>query len=560
MRKRPFHQRDDELNYWQSISDVMTALLLIILLVMMLFILYMTRVPDFEDLPGDNVASFEESGSGDDWDWADHYHSLYDDDGRDGDSDHDEDGADGANGDDGDGEDSGDFAFEFPGEGDYPGDERAAVYVTVRDGETGRPIKEQGISFKLYDGSNRLQVLSTYYPVNRKYESFETTEQGNFYLPEKVKLGSYYLHEISVPYGYDFAEDVSFLLEEAFEWDEPYALSIELYPCRNVIRIQSVDGTSGEALVGAVYEVVAEEDIITADGTLRCTAGEVADTITCGAGGIGESKELFLGPYRLRQVVPVLYYAAPKEDTIVYLERREMTTAQDLQTIALEKTKVTLTLTDELYEERAVSGAGFILSGSDGSVREELMTGAGGRIILEDLRPGVTYSLTQTEFPKGYLERTDSMQPLTFTVSEMGRIEDEAAISLQATNRMIRIRVRVCGFLFGNEISDRGLSLIDASGGLIDLWSSSGSDQEMEGMKPGVYTLVLDGRYEKEIEILNTKEVQSFVWRSWSVVDVLALLAVGLLLILFFTLLIHRIQTRRAKKTGKKSEKKGGDR
>ena len=43
-------EKDEEVNYWQSISDVMAALLLVVLLVMMLFILYMTRMPDVDHI------------------------------------------------------------------------------------------------------------------------------------------------------------------------------------------------------------------------------------------------------------------------------------------------------------------------------------------------------------------------------------------------------------------------------------------------------------------------------------------------------------------------------
>ena len=45
----------------------------------------------------------------------------------------------------------------------------------------------------------------------------------------------------------------------------------------------------------AVYEVRAEEDIRTPDGTLRYSKGEVLDTITTSSDGFVTSKELYLG-------------------------------------------------------------------------------------------------------------------------------------------------------------------------------------------------------------------------------------------------------------------------
>ena len=55
-------------------------------------------------------------------------------------------------------------------------------------------------------------------------------------------------------------------------------------------------------LPGAVYEVVAAEDIITPDGTVRNHKGDVVDTIITDENGIAMSCELYLGEYEVREV------------------------------------------------------------------------------------------------------------------------------------------------------------------------------------------------------------------------------------------------------------------
>ena len=55
-------------------------------------------------------------------------------------------------------------------------------------------------------------------------------------------------------------------------------------------------------LEGAVYEVRAAEDISTPDGTLRCSKGEVVDTITTSSDGFVKSKELYLGKYEVKEI------------------------------------------------------------------------------------------------------------------------------------------------------------------------------------------------------------------------------------------------------------------
>ena len=50
------------------------------------------------------------------------------------------------------------------------------------------------------------------------------------------------------------------------------------------------------------YEIKAAADIYTPDGTLRCSAGEVVDTVTTGADGMAESKPLYLGKYEITEM------------------------------------------------------------------------------------------------------------------------------------------------------------------------------------------------------------------------------------------------------------------
>nr|WP_297936161.1 SpaA isopeptide-forming pilin-related protein [uncultured Blautia sp.] len=53
------------------------------------------------------------------------------------------------------------------------------------------------------------------------------------------------------------------------------------------------------ALAGAVYDVIAAEDIYTGDGTLRYEAGTIVDQITTNENGAATTKELYLGKYQV---------------------------------------------------------------------------------------------------------------------------------------------------------------------------------------------------------------------------------------------------------------------
>ena len=55
-------------------------------------------------------------------------------------------------------------------------------------------------------------------------------------------------------------------------------------------------------LPGAKYEIRASEDIVTPDGTLRTSEGELVDTVVTDNDGLAESKELYLGSYEVKEI------------------------------------------------------------------------------------------------------------------------------------------------------------------------------------------------------------------------------------------------------------------
>ena len=67
---------------------------------------------------------------------------------------------------------------------------------------------------------------------------------------------------------------------------------------------------------GSVFEIVAEENIILLDGSVRLHKGDVADVVLCDENGYGASKALYVGKYRIRQKEANQFYALNK-DTIL---------------------------------------------------------------------------------------------------------------------------------------------------------------------------------------------------------------------------------------------------
>ena len=239
-RRKKEGRAPEGIDYWKSSSDLMTALILVLLLVIMFLILYILEMPDKEfdqELKYDQITE-EQDANGESLKTSDKTsHKETDQDGgdRDGKGESDDDDDDNGNGNgNGNGNDSG-TGKDDPGEGDGS---KSAVLASLVDGETGKAIPAKDVTFELYSDSKALTVLNTYYPVKKSYRTYKTTEDGTFYLPEKVLATSYYFHQLSDFRGYDVADKVEFTIDGAYDWPDPFLVKIPMYPLRDVVRIQ----------------------------------------------------------------------------------------------------------------------------------------------------------------------------------------------------------------------------------------------------------------------------------------------------------------------------------
>ena len=197
------------------------------------------------------------------------------------------------------------------------------IKVIKVDAETGNTIPYAGAGFQIFrpDGS-KVEMTFTY-PEVTTIDTFYTNDAGMLITPEKLEFGKgYSLKEVSAPYGYILShEAVKFDVTEENSTEEGgvtiVAVKLGNYAQKGIIKISktgevfaSVAATDGvyqpvyavQGLAGATYEIKATEDIYTPDGTLRCSAGEVVDTVTTGADGTAESKPLYLGKYEITEM------------------------------------------------------------------------------------------------------------------------------------------------------------------------------------------------------------------------------------------------------------------
>lgn len=200
---------------------------------------------------------------------------------------------------------------------------KAYVKVIKTDAETGKSIPYAGAGFQIYDPSGNKVEMTFTYPEITTIDTFYTTEDGTLITPEVLDYGTgYSLVEVSAPYGYVLNSDpVYFDITEDASTEEGAVTIVKVerpnMPQKGTITVSksgevfsSVTEADGlyqpvyalAGLAGAVYEITAAEDIITPDGTLRYSKGEVAATIETDSTGTATTEPLYLGSYEIREV------------------------------------------------------------------------------------------------------------------------------------------------------------------------------------------------------------------------------------------------------------------
>ena len=555
MRRRRKDQ-NGEYNYWQPATDMMTGLVFVLMLIVALLGLFL--LSDYTGYKYDETEGVEETTAqetrpdDDGWSWKEYK----------GNGDH-ENVGDGA----GDGGGSGqEQPIIQTGGGGY-GDEgiKSAVFTELVDDETDRIIPDEGVRFELYrtdwglqNGMGALQILNTYYPEKISYREYETTEEGVFYLPEKIYQGDYFFRELNEPEGYDAAGDTYFNLDKMYDWPDPFVVQIRVSPNKNVIRVQMSDLLSKDPVGGGTFQVRAAEDVATLDGTVRYIAGQLVDTITCDENGYGESKELYLGSYTLEQAGIPHYYAGINEQPEALVEKKN---GEDppIHEIDTEKTKITLKLSDELYQQQPLSGAVFTVTNGTTGVSQTVETDQNGQILLTDLDKNTSYKIRQQQTIEDY-----QLDPIEYTedVDAYGRINGENQAEMDLTNRMLRTSVHGTDMILRKDVADIQLSLYDSQDQLIESWVSGESGKMFTNLKEGSYYVLQgdDGEKRYDFTVADTAQVQNWNVTVLTLRGILTLAAgmVGGTVVIILLLFAGITLAGRRKKEDKKkdSEKK----
>ena len=286
------------------------------------------------------------------------------------------------------------------------------VKIVKVDSETGKQIPYAGAGFQIYDPNDKLVTMTYTYPEVTTIDTFYTNSDGYLITPETLPYGKgYSVVEVQAPYGYVLDSTPIYFDITAENTTEENGVTIvktekKNTPQKGTITVEKTGEifsnvtSSGEkeivyqpeyslnGLSGAVFEIYADEDITTPDGTVRVKEDTLVDTVITGTNGKATSNEFYLGKYRV--VEKTAPYGFVLNKTVNHIEltysgQNEKVT-NTLTSFTNDRQKVVIDLTKILEQDEKfnIGNNNEIFNVSFGLYADEDLKASNGTVIPKD--------------------------------------------------------------------------------------------------------------------------------------------------------------------------------
>lgn len=297
------------------------------------------------------------------------------------------------------------------------------VKIVKVDSETGKQIPYAGAGFQIYDPDGNKVTMKYTYPNVTEIETFYTNSEGYLITPETLPYGKgYSVVEVQAPYGYTLdSTPVSFDITAENTSEENGVTIVKTEkkntPQKGTITVEktgeifsNVTAVGGgytdengndvalptiyqpeysvSGLSGAVFEIYADENITTPDGTVRYTKDTLVDAITTGEKGTATSKQLYLGKYRVVEKTAPNGFVLNRTVNHIALtyagQNEKVTNTSTSFTNDRQKVEIDLTKVLEQNEKFNIGSNDEILNVSFGLYADEDLKAANGSVIPKD--------------------------------------------------------------------------------------------------------------------------------------------------------------------------------
>ena len=297
------------------------------------------------------------------------------------------------------------------------------VKIVKVDSETGKQIPYAGAGFQIYDPNDKLVTMTYTYPEVTTIDTFYTNSDGYLITPETLPYGKgYSVVEVQAPYGYVLDSTPIYFDITAENTSEENGITIvktekKNTPQKGTITVEktgeifsNVTAVGGgytdengndvalptiyqpeysvSGLSGAVFEIYADEDITTPDGTVRVKEDTLVDTVITGTNGKATSNEFYLGKYRV--VEKTAPYGFVLNKTVNHIEltysgqNKKVTNTSTSFTNDRQKVEINLTKILERNEKFNIGNNNEIFNVSFGLYADEDLKASNGTVIPKD--------------------------------------------------------------------------------------------------------------------------------------------------------------------------------
>lgn len=294
------------------------------------------------------------------------------------------------------------------------------VKIVKVDSETGKQIPYAGAGFQIYDPDGKLVTMKYTYPTVTEIDTFYTNSEGYLITHETLPYGKgYSVVEVQAPYGYildstpvyfdimaeNTSEENGVTIVKAEKKNTPQKGTITVEKTGDIFsNVTAVGGGytdengndvalttiyqpeySVSGLSGAVFEIYADEDITTPDGTVRAKKDELVATLKTNTKGTAISKQLYLGKYRVVEKTAPNGFVLNRTINhieLTYSGQNEKVTntstsfTNDRQNVVIDLTKIL-----EQDEKFSIGNNDEILNVSFGLYADEDLKAANGTVI-----------------------------------------------------------------------------------------------------------------------------------------------------------------------------------
>lgn len=297
------------------------------------------------------------------------------------------------------------------------------VKIVKIDSETGKQIPYAGAGFQIYDPNDKLVTMTYAYPEVTTIDTFYTNSDGYLITPETLSYGKgYSVVEVQAPYGYildstpvyfditaeNTSEENGVTIVKTEKKNTPQKGTITVEKTGEIFsNVTAIGGGytdengndvvlptiyqpeySASGLAGAVFEIYADENITTPDGTVRYTKDTLVDAITTGEKGTATSKQLYLGKYRVVEKTAPNGFVLNRTVNHIALtyagQNEKVTNTSTSFTNDRQKVEIDLTKILEQDEKFNIGNNGEIRNVSFGLYADEDLKAANGTVIPKD--------------------------------------------------------------------------------------------------------------------------------------------------------------------------------